>query len=82
MRRTLALGAELGAQLRTHWGTGRLGGHRREWHLLAGLTVYFALIPLTTVRCPGDKPFLERLRLVGMQPQPPSPPAADKQEGQ
>lgn len=76
-RRATALRAEPGAQLQTHGGR-RLGGHREEWCLLVGLVLCF---PLTTVWCPGDKPFLERLCLVEMQPEPPLPPAAARWAG-
>lgn len=50
-------GQSLGLSFK-HMGAGRLGGHREEWRLLVGLVLCF---PLTTVWCPGDQPFLERL---------------------
>lgn len=80
-RKTTALGAEPGAQLPTHRGAGRSGGLGGS-DPPGGAVRTLLSNPSQPVRCPGDKPFLGRLCLVGMQPQSPPPPAVDGWAGQ
>ena len=54
--------------VRTWWGC----------YLLAGLARMRPSDPGHRCQVHGDKPFLERLCLVGVQSQPPLPPAADR----
>lgn len=76
-RRTTALEA----QLPTHGGAGRVGGCGGS-DPPGGAVCTLLSDPNQPVRCPGDKPFLGRLCLVGMQPESPPPPAVDWWAGQ